>query len=98
MPSHRLTVAVLVWGPGRRRWRRRRACCRGPPSLRLRSGCSIFLNLMLNATGKIIHNDVVLTLCLIALVASPRAASQAWKLPTPKPQRGRQGPERKPPL
>jgi len=42
---------------------------------------ALVLNLMLNATGKIIHNDVVLTLCLLPLLASPRAASRAWALP-----------------
>jgi len=50
--------------------------------------CALFLNLMLNATGKIIHNDVVLMLCLLALVASPRAASRVWALRL----RGRSGP------
>lgn len=42
--------------------------------------CALFLNLMLNATGKIIHNDVVLMLSLLPLIASPRAASHAWAL------------------
>lgn len=42
--------------------------------------CSLFLNLMLNATGKIIHNDVLLTLCLMPLLAAPRAASTRWTL------------------
>jgi hypothetical protein len=44
---------------------------------------ALFLNLMLNATGKVIHNDVLLTLCLLPLVATPRAASRAWTLPVP---------------
>lgn len=44
---------------------------------------ALFLGLMLNATGKIIHNDVVLMLVLLPLVASPRAASAAWALPRP---------------
>ena len=39
---------------------------------------ALFLNLMLNATGKIIHNDVLLTLCLLPLVATPRTAARAW--------------------
>jgi hypothetical protein len=39
---------------------------------------ALFLNLMMNATGKIIHNDLVLTLCLLPLVATPRNASRAW--------------------
>ena len=42
---------------------------------------ALFLNLMLNATGKIIHNDVAVTLCLIPLLAVPTAASRAWSLP-----------------
>lgn len=41
---------------------------------------ALFLHLMVNATGKIIHNDVVLMLCLMPLVASPRAASAAWSV------------------
>ena len=44
---------------------------------------ALFLNLMLNATGKVIHNDVLLTLCLLPLVVTPRAASRAWTLPVP---------------
>jgi hypothetical protein len=44
---------------------------------------ALFLNLMLNATGKVIHNDVLLTLCLLPLVATPRAASRAWTLSVP---------------
>lgn len=44
---------------------------------------ALFLNLMLNATGKIVHNDLVVTLCLLPLLASPRAASWAWSLPGP---------------
>ena len=43
--------------------------------------CALFLNLMLNATGKIVHNDLVLTLCLIPLLAVPVAASRVWALP-----------------
>ncbi len=43
--------------------------------------CFLFLNLMLNATGKIVHNDVVLTLCLLPLLAASVAASRSWSLP-----------------
>lgn len=43
---------------------------------------AVFLGLMVNATGKIVHNDVVLTLCLLPLVASPRAACRAWAVPS----------------
>ena len=42
---------------------------------------AVFLQLMLNATGKIVHNDVLLVLCLIPLVAVPRTASRAWTFP-----------------
>jgi hypothetical protein len=52
---------------------------------------ALFLNLMLNATGKIIHNDLVLTLCLLPLVASPRAASRAWALRLRGPRAGSPG-------
>lgn len=47
-------------------------------SFPLAVGLSIFLNLSLNTTGKIIHNDVLLTLCLLPLLIAPRAAVQAW--------------------
>lgn len=81
MPSHDVALAVQVVGV-------LAALCAAAglvprASFPLALGCSIFLNLMLNATGKIIHNDVVLTLCLLPLVASPRAASRSWKLALP---------------
>jgi hypothetical protein len=41
---------------------------------------ALFLNLMMNATGKIIHNDVVLTLALVPIVLSPAAATRRWAL------------------
>ena len=41
---------------------------------------SVFLNLMLNSTGKVVHNDLVATLCLIPLLVVPTAASRAWSL------------------
>lgn len=41
---------------------------------------ALFLGLMLNATGKIVHNDVLLMLCLIPLLAAPSAASRVWSL------------------
>lgn len=53
---------------------------------------SVFLNLMLNATGKVVHNDVLLTLCLIPLVAAPGAATRAWSLR--RPGRGERGADR----
>jgi hypothetical protein len=52
---------------------------------------ALFLGLMLNATGKIVHNDVVLMLCLLPLVATPRAASAAWTL-RPRRAAGRPAP------
>lgn len=42
---------------------------------------ALFLNLMLNATGKIVHNDLVATLCLLPLLAAPTASARAWALP-----------------
>lgn len=51
---------------------------------------SIFLNLMLNSTGKIVHNDLLVTLCLVPLLAAPTAASRAWSVSIPK--RARPGP------
>jgi hypothetical protein len=44
---------------------------------------ALFLGLMLNAAGKVIHNDVVLMLCLLPLLATPRSASRAWALRLP---------------
>lgn len=41
---------------------------------------ALFLNLMLNSTGKIVHNDVLLMLSLLPLLATPRTASRAWSL------------------
>jgi hypothetical protein len=81
MPSHDVAVTVQVVGV-------LAALCAAAGrlprvSFPLALACSIFLNLMLNATGKIIHNDVLLTLCLISLAASPRAASSAYRLPLP---------------
>jgi hypothetical protein len=53
---------------------------------------AVFLELMLNANGKIVHNDLVLTLCLLPLLAAPRTASRAWSIPTPRRRaEGRQG-------
>jgi hypothetical protein len=49
-------------------------------TLPLAVACALLLNGMLNATGKIIHNDVLLVLCLLPLLAAPRAASARWTL------------------
>lgn len=43
-------------------------------------GLAVFLNLMLNSTGKIVHNDVLLILCLLPLVATPRTAAREWSV------------------
>jgi hypothetical protein len=81
MPSHDVALAVQVVGVLAALVAAAGLLPRA--SFPLALACSIFLNLMLNATGKIIHNDVVLTLCLIPLVASPRAACAAYRLPLP---------------
>jgi hypothetical protein len=44
---------------------------------------ALFLNLMLNSTGKIVHNDLVVTLCLVPLLVTPTAASRAWSISLP---------------
>lgn len=41
---------------------------------------SLVLNGMLNSTGKVIHNDVLLTLCLIPLLVAVRHLSDAWSV------------------
>jgi hypothetical protein len=91
MPSSELTSVVQVLGV-------LAALCAAAglwprASLPIAFAMALFLHLMLNATGKIIHNDVVLMLCLIPLVASPRAASRAWSLRRPRrsPQRASAG-------
>lgn len=58
-------------------------------SFPLAFGSALFLGLMLNSVGKIIHNDVVLMLCLLPLLASPRAASAVWALKLRRSQRDR---------
>jgi hypothetical protein len=78
MPGHDLTVALQVAGVAAALlaaaglWPR--------ANLPVAFSCALVLNGMLNATGKIVHNDVLLLLCLVPLVASPRAASAAWSV------------------
>jgi hypothetical protein len=78
MPGHDLAVALQVAGVGAALlaaaglWTRL--------SLPVAFACALVLNGMLNSTGKIIHNDVLLMLCLVPLLASPGAASAAWSL------------------
>ena len=57
---------------------------------------ALFLNLMLNSTGKIVHNDLVVTLCLLPLLVTPTAASRAWSIPLSR-RRFRRGAEGRPP-
>jgi hypothetical protein len=45
-------------------------------TLPLAWACGVFLNGMLTSTGKVVHNDVLLLLCLVPLLVAP--ASDAW--------------------
>jgi len=49
-------------------------------SFPLAFGVAVFGELMLNSTGKIIHNEVLLVLCLIPLLATPTAATRVWSM------------------
>jgi hypothetical protein len=42
--------------------------------------CSLVLNGMLNSTGKVIHNNVLLTLCLVPLLIAVRELADAWSV------------------
>jgi hypothetical protein len=81
MPSHDLTVALQIVGvvaallAAAGLWTR--------ASLPIAFVCGLVLYGMLNSTGKIVHNDVLLMLCLVPLLAAPRAASAAWSLRPP---------------
>lgn len=55
-------------------------------------GAALFLGLMLNSTGKIMHNDVLLMLCLVPLLLNPRAATVRWSLAGQRRQDHRIGP------
>ena len=81
MPGHDLTVALQIVGVATALLAAAGLWTRA--SLPVAFGCALVLNGMLNATGKIIHNDVLLLLCLVPLVASPRAAAAAWSLRLP---------------
>ena len=78
MPGHDLTVVLQIAGVAAAAlaavglWTR--------ATLPVAFACALVLNGMLNATGKIVHNDVLLLLCLVPLLAAPRAASAAWSL------------------
>jgi hypothetical protein len=60
-------------------------------SLPVAFACALVLNGMLNSTGKIVHNDVLLLLCLVPLLAAPGAAGAAWGLRSPGGLGGRVG-------
>ena len=47
-------------------------------ALPLAWACAVFLNGMLTSTGKVVHNDLVLLLCLVPLLAARSA--DAWSL------------------
>jgi hypothetical protein len=47
-------------------------------TLPLAWACAVVLNGMLTSTGKVVHNDLVLLLCLVPLLAAP--AADAWSL------------------
>jgi hypothetical protein len=50
-------------------------------SLPVAFACALLLNGMLNATGKPVHNDVLLMVCLIPLLVAPSASTDAWTVP-----------------
>ena len=90
MPSPGLTTALLVCGTVAAL----AAACGLVPRLSFPAAFAIalFLNLMLNSTGKIVHNDVVVMLCLIPLLAVPTAASRGWSLSSRGVRRGERQP------
>ena len=94
MPGHDLTVALQIAGVAAAvlaaggLWTR--------ASLPVAFACALVLNGMLNATGKIVHNDVLLLLCIVPLLGAPARTCAAWSLRPPRrraagpapPQRG----------
>ena len=48
--------------------------------------CAIVLNGMVTSTGKVVHNDLVLLLCLVPLLVAP--AADAWSLDASEPLGG----------
>ena len=81
MPSHDLTVVLQVAGVAAALLAAAGLWTRA--SLPVAFACALVLEGMLNSTGKIVHNEVLLMLCLIPLLAAPRAASAAWVLRMP---------------
>ena len=78
MPSHGVAVVLQIAGVAAALLAAAGLWTRA--SLPLAFACALILNGMLNATGKIVHNDVLLLLCLVPLLAAPSAASSAWSL------------------
>lgn len=78
MPSHEVAVTLQVIGivagiaAAAGLWIR--------ASLPLAFVCLVVINGMLNSTGKVVHNDVLLTLCLIPCLAAGRASVAVWSL------------------
>jgi hypothetical protein len=76
MPGHGLTVALQAIGAT--------AAVLAAVGLLTRFSlptafvCSLVLNGMLNSTGKVIHNDVLLTLCLLPLLVAVQDVADAW--------------------
>jgi hypothetical protein len=81
MPPHDVAVTLQVVGIAAALLAAAGLWIRG--SLPLAFVCALILNGMLNSTGKVIHNDVPLTLCLLPLALYPRATAQAWTLAGP---------------
>ena len=81
MPSHEVTVTLQLVGIGAALLAAAGLWVRG--TLPLAFVCALVLNGMLNATGKVIHNDVPLMLCLLPLALYPRATARAWTLARP---------------
>lgn len=81
MPSHDLTVVLQVAGVAAALLAAAGLWTRA--SLPLAFACALVLEGMLNSTGKIVHNEVLLMLCLIPLLAATRAARAAWTLRLP---------------
>jgi hypothetical protein len=78
MPGHDLTVALQIAGVAAALLAAAGLWARA--TLPLALACALVLNGMLNATGKIVHNDVLLLLCMVPLVASPARTCAAWSL------------------
>lgn len=81
MPSQEVATALQICGIA--------AALAAAAGLALRASlpsafaCSLVLNGMLNSTGKVIYNEVVLTLCLSLIVACGAAAGEAWTVREP---------------